>query len=154
MRDLKHILELHPLYRRLSGQVIWLMFEERGAPEAHIGAFLESYEAEKLRNLELMGMALDGSKFSHLLLTMAREAPACERCLKVSGRAVEIGRPDLAAWFPPYGLGCALRPELISANEYERSGAPALIDPKAKPPRPRLLCGEWIFEYPWAESPG
>jgi hypothetical protein len=154
MTHMKTVLEMHPLYRRLSGQVIWLLFEEREAPEARINAFLERYEAQKRRNLELMAQAMSGgggSGPSHLLFCLDREHDVCGPCRALAGKAMPLGSPDMARWFPPFGLGCAISPGLLSLADHEDLN-PAPVD-AAVPPEPGLVCGEWVFSHPW-ESGG
>jgi hypothetical protein len=151
MPDIRKLTELHPLYRRLSGQVIWLMFEEHEAPEKHIGAFLERYERLKRENLELLALALETpSEFTHLLLEPARTGHICSKCAAVSGAAVELNRIDPARRFPPFGLGCALRPKLLTMDEFERMDLAATNPAETDFPEHKLLCGEWIFGRPWA----
>jgi len=155
MTHMKTVLEMHPLYRRLSGQVIWLLFEEREAPEVRINAFLERYEAQKRRNLELMARALNGGDVSggpsHLLFHLEREHDVCGPCRALAGKALPLSTPDLARWFPPFGLGCAISPVLLSRTEYEALNP--LPTGTAAPPEPGLMCGEWVFSHPW-ESGG
>lgn len=151
--EYKELIESHPLYRRLSGQVIWLMFEERGARENDIQAFLDLYETGKRKNLELMAAALDeGNEYAGLLLETARNQRLCERCRRVCGAAVDLSRADIAGWFPPFGLGCALIARLIGKDEWAAMDSRALAPAGQSPPQPELICGEWIFDYPWSEA--
>lgn len=156
MHDIKKLIESHPLYRRLSGQVIWLLFEERDVSETRINAFLERYEAEKLQNLAVMAAALDasaGQRYSHLLLEPSRTENRCERCGEHSGKAISLSRPGLEKWLPPFGLGCALRPRLLSRSDYEALGSLPEVCDSCAPPETRLLCGEWIFTHAWEKTP-
>jgi hypothetical protein len=155
MHDTKKLIELHPLYRRLSGQVIWLLFEERGAPEARINAFLERYEAEKRKNLEIMAAALDApakKQYTHLFLESVRTENRCGKCGECSGKAISLNRPGIEKWFPPFGLGCALRPRLLSMEEYNTMGFPPLVEDTCAPPEAKLLCGEWVFTHAWEKA--
>lgn len=153
MLEYKELIESHPLYRRLSGQVIWLMFEERGADENDIQAFLDVYETGKRKNLELMAEALNARNgYKGLMLFTARNQRLCERCRNVSGAAVDLSRADIAGWFPPFGLGCAVRAGLLGKDEWAEIDPVDRIPTGQTPPETELVCGDWIFSYPWAKA--
>jgi hypothetical protein len=146
-RNILQLQELHPLFRRLSGQVVWLLFEERGVPEAEIQAFSDLYEAEKRRSLELLAAALDRGDYTHLLLEKARQEEICRYCASAADSVIPLDDPELPSMFPPYGLGCAIRPRLLTLREFSALERP-LPAPRTGPPD-KLLCGEWLFDVSW-----
>lgn len=121
-----HLLDRHPVLRRLSGQVIWRLLEEEGLPETRIALALESFEAAKAAHLDLLRLDPAG--------------PACAACAALRHGLLPAGHPDLAQIIPPYGLGCGLAACL--AAEADLAGldpAPALLDAARLPGR-ALFC--------------
>lgn len=138
-----HLLDRHPVLRRLSGQAIWRLLEEEGLPEARIALALESFEAAKAAHLDLLRRAADPAQRAArpwVLLRLDPAGPACAACAALRHGLLPAGHPDLAALVPPYGLGCGLAASL--AGDADLAGldpAPAPLDP-ARLPGPALFC--------------
>lgn len=146
------LLERHPLLRRLSGQAVWRLLEEGGAPEQRITAFLDRFEQAKAAVLDILRRAADPAERAArpwVLLRLAPGAAACDRCRNLHHVLAPATHPDLPRLLPPFGLGCGLRAGLAGAAEL------AALDPAPAPlaeslaPEHALLCGEWIFTHPW-----
>lgn len=143
------LLDRHPLLRRLSGQIIWLMFEEHDIDPDVIQAFLDSMQPVLHDSAEIIEAAMSGEEL-YARITTTHDRIPCEGCAKMVGRAIALSR-DGAETLLPYGLGCPLRAEIIPPTQ----DAPAekdLLDPAEGSPHGHLLCGEWIFSHPWNEA--
>ena len=148
----QELVEMHPLLRRLSGQAIWCMFEEYGAAPEDITAFLDLYELQKERALETLGRAFGdaGAGFYAMLVRVEDDSRACAFCRRMRNRVLLLDDPDLAAFFPPYGLGCPAEAVLLTRHEFRALENPVFIDTAARPPS-SLLCSDWIFTHPWRD---
>jgi hypothetical protein len=149
------LLDRHPVLRRLSGQIIWNLFEEyEVAPEA-IDAFLRLYEETRRHVADTLRMA-DAKKApnSCVIVQLSRRHNLCPACTAMEGIHIPLEHPHLAELLPPYGLGCAafIRPEVVPPSQTENPGTETkslLYEPKITS---KLLCGEWIFAYPWLKE--
>lgn len=139
------LLDLHPLFRRLSGEIVWLMFEEHDADPDDIQAFMDNLHSLLGRTTELIETVLAGEQLQARIVSEGAE-PRCEACARLMGRAIDLDREDALTLLPPYGLGCPLRAEVIPP------GAPAATDivQPGEAPHGELVCGDWIFTTPWA----
>ncbi|MEW5774297.1 MAG: hypothetical protein AB1916_12325 [Thermodesulfobacteriota bacterium] len=137
------LLDLHPVLRRLSGQVIFRLLEEEELPEERIAAALDCFEAAKAAHVDLLRRAADPAERAArpwVLLRPAPGAPACAGCADLRHGLLAADRPDLAELLPPYGLGCGLSADL--AGDADLAGldpAPAPLDPARLPAR-SLFC--------------
>lgn len=150
------LLEAHPTLRRLSGQVVWCLFEDAETPAAHAQAFLDRYEATKAEALPLLAAALaapdtPGGKDAApwVRIRVDGPGPACAACAALDGRLLHLDGPGALAFLPPFALGCPARAERLPGAP--GPGAP-LVDRAAPSPHGRLLCGQWIFTHPWADA--
>lgn len=154
------LLETHPLFRRLSGQIVWLLLEEQELSEAAIGAFLDRIEELRQATIQLMVDVAAGHGPAYLELVRGdggnplAAAPeyargeTCADCARIAGRVIDTSAPDWQTLLPPYGLGCRL-----CARPWTRPEAPdtALLLSPAELPTPKLTCdSEWIFRTDWA----
>lgn len=150
------LLEAHPTLRRLSGQVVWCMFEEADSPAAHAQAFLDRYEAVKAGVLPLVAAALEAGEPGRaedaapwVRLRVDGPGTPCAACAALDGRCLRLDGPGALAFLPPFALGCLARAERLPGAP--RPGEP-LVDRASPSPHGRLLCGEWIFTHPWADA--
>lgn len=150
------LLEAHPTLRRLSGQVVWCLFEDAETPAAHAQAFLDRYEATKAEALPLLAAALaapgapggeDAAPW--VRIRVDGPGPACAACAALDGRCLRLDGPGALAFLPPFALGCPARAERLPGAP--GPGAP-LVDRAAPSPHGRLVCGQWIFTHPWADA--
>lgn len=156
----KELLERHPLFRRLSGQIVWYLFEERDIPPETIDAYFASLEACRIETLDLMRRLLDppadlGRVHLHVRLVPGDEnAPPCPRCGRMHDILIPADHPRLLEYLPPYGLGCRARGRLLAEAEAAHllTRQPAELP---EPPGHELSCpSEWLFEYDWTSRQG
>ncbi len=158
--DFKDLASRHPLFSRLTGQVIWLLFEEHKASSEDIDAFMEHYLA--WRNEQLAVMAeLEANRGAYLRITTEPPSdaigddgyiatrPPCKHCRSLNGAILPASHPDLIRCLPPFALGCRCRAEFIPAEDVPQN-APLIFS--SEMPRHELHCAsEWIFSVPWAK---
>lgn len=144
------ILDRHPLFRRLSGQIVWYMFEENEAREEDLHAFMDRINDLREEVLEQTELALEKEEMFLRIEQHGPQAP-CERCAKLVGKHIQLNMEQSEKMLPPYALGCPLKGELVPPSE----GAPdanEILSADADIPHGELICGEWIFTHPWAEQ--
>ncbi|MFV0421430.1 hypothetical protein [Oleidesulfovibrio sp.] len=163
--DIKQLSDKHPLYSRLTGQVIWVLFEENDAEQDDIDTFMDLCLKRKERDLQVMQTLLDNPS---LYLKVQIEdipclsgsegccktkhpdlPPPCECCVALDGRVLPASHPELLKYLPPYGLGCRCTPKAVTAAE--AADAPPLTD--ASLPLRKLHCDSgWLFHMHWKEQ--
>ena len=135
----------HPLVRRLSGEVIWLMLEEQGVPDAEIQAFMERWEKPMFTALHALDRLTAPGARGGIRILVPDAGAACARCAALDGLVVPAGHPSLAGLCPPFALDCPARAELLEpghpdfARAMERALSPD--DPGPASPHGDLLCG-------------
>ncbi|WP_461209165.1 hypothetical protein [Desulfocurvus sp. DL9XJH121] len=145
----RRLLDLHPLFRRLSGEVIWLMFEEHDADPEAIQAFMDRLGGVLGRTTELIEAALSGEDV-YARVTVREGRTPCETCARLAGRIIPLGREGAESLLPPYALGCPLGAEIVAPGADTPPPGPELLPGDA--PHGRLVCGDWIFSHPWHED--
>ncbi len=153
----KKLLARHPLLSKLSGEVIWMLFEEEGVDAKTIDSFFDYFGRLLRETVALMGRLLDpddtGASYFRIrqcpeIVAFAGAAPFCSSCATLSGLVIPVSQPDFTRWLPPYSLGCRLRAECLSAEE--AAGA-RMVAPDAMPPAINLVCDSgWIFHGDWS----
>ncbi|MBU1002218.1 MAG: hypothetical protein KKE73_06815 [Proteobacteria bacterium] len=144
------LLDRHPLLRRLSGQIIWLMFEEHEAPLEDIQAFLDGLQPVLQESAELIAAALSGKEL-YARIKLAGKVTPCRKCAAMVEKVIALHQEGAERLLPPYGLGCPLRAEIIPSAQ-EPPDNSELLDPAKGSPHGELLCGEWIFSHPWSRQ--
>lgn len=135
----------HPLYRRMTGQAVWLFFEERDIPPALAQAFVDRYWDRRERVLAELARCLGllGETPSGFTLERVRTGPGpiCPVCRDLAGKAFAL-EPGFQRFFPPFSISCRIEARPVEAGEDARfSPLPALAPP------PRLYCDdEWLFQ--------
>lgn len=152
---------MHPLYSRITGQVIWLLFEENDARPDDIDAFMDLFLKRKQRDLETMQVLLDNPAMylqvqlqdipclqkTHATNLNKTLPPPCLRCAALDGHVLPASHPDLISLMPPFALGCHCTPKAITAQQ--AATAPLLTE--APPPQRKLYCDTgWLFHMYWA----
>lgn len=148
--DFKDLAARHPLFSRLSGQVIWLLFEEQNARPQDCDAFLERYLAWREDALTTMAR-LEANPQSALRIRVADADNACADCQRYNNTMLPANDPDLLHHLPPYSLGCRCRAEYVTPDE-----AQIALTTAKRPPQPirRLHCPSgWFFSVLWADEP-
>lgn len=146
------LIEAHPVLRRLTGQVIWVMFEEAEATPEAIQAFLDRYEQVKAETLPLVEAALDPGAAP--LVRIETDGPGrrwCEHCARMHDKLLRLDGPQALAFLPPYSMGCRAR--AVAADD-AAPDTQETVDRAADAPPGKLLCGEWVFSHPWDSETG
>lgn len=134
------LVDSHPLLARLTGQVVWNLAEEAGADDDECGLFMDHYAAWRgaaLAVLERLRDAPGGGL--RLVMDDGDRAGACPECVALHGVVLAGTHPDLAAWLPPFSIGCHCRAEYVEAAEMAVAG-PHLPPAGLRPPAHRLCC--------------
>lgn len=146
----KDLLQKHRLFSRLSGQIVWYLFEERGYAPDNIEGFMLRFEDLKAETAALLRALRDPANRGGVLVfeSVAEEGSPCAACRGLVGAAIALDDPELDAWLPPFSLGCRLRGRVIFAagrGPTHRPPDSALVRPVH-----RLACDdEWFFHRPW-----
>lgn len=153
--DYKQLADAHPLFTRLSGQVIWLLMEENDADEADINAYMDNVMQWRESHLDTMRELLDNSeKYMTIIIDpidgLTEDQHACATCEKLKGKIVPASHPDLIKMLPPYSLGCRARAKVINKNDLPED---AVMLTQEDCPKHSFMCSTgWFLNYPWAEK--
>lgn len=148
-----HTVECHPLIRRLSGQVIWCMFEEYEADPDDIQTFLDTYEETKAHTLALIARIQDpvpDSDLAAIRIDVEDTGSTCEFCKSLHGKYFRTTHANAASLVPPFGLGCAAKATPISPEELAALAPEDELSEDIAPPC-NLICGDWIFTHKWSK---
>lgn len=114
----KELRNRHPLYRRLSGESVWLFLEELGLTEAQCEAFMEAFFQQMEATLAVMDILDRCPEYIGII-----EGDPLEGCECAPQTGCRAGWPETGAdhSLPPYAIGCPLRVRLAPVGE--RHGA-------------------------------
>lgn len=130
----------HPLLARLTGQVVWNLAEEAGADEQECSAFMDHYAAWRERALAVLERLHEAPGGGlRIVVPESDRNGACPECLALHGVVIPGTHPDLAAWLPPFSIGCHCRAEFVEVAEMAVAGAAQPPDGLV-PPVHRLCC--------------
>lgn len=146
---------LHPLFTRLSGQVVWLLMEEHEASDEDLNAFMDSVMEWRTEHLKTM-RALIEDRSLYLEITidhiehLADKQQACATCQKLRGKIIAASHPDFIRMLPPYSLGCRCRGKILTATELPEN--PEFLSPEDCPKHSFMCPTGWFLDYPWANK--
>lgn len=144
------LLDLHPVLRKLSGQIIWHMFEEYDADPADIDAFLLLYEEARRQYVATLRAATTKTAAEMCVaVTLNRQHNICSHCSEINGIYIPLDHPSLASILPPYGLGCAAFISSTPMRKDECKGEYVNMDASGSTMHKDFICGDWIFTEPW-----
>lgn len=146
------LIEAHPTLRRLSGQVIWCMFEEADAALEDIQSFLDRYEAIKAHTTALVAKALDPAHAPLVRLTVSGPGPSCASCQRLHGTVLRLDGPEAVRFLPPFALGCRIEAESVAQQDEAALAHLPRVDRQQSAPPCDLVCGEWIFSQVWHQD--
>ncbi|MDD6181595.1 MAG: hypothetical protein ACI33N_06475 [Desulfovibrionaceae bacterium] len=136
----------HPLYARLNGEVVWMLYEELGWDAGQCGRYMDRFLADMQAALAVMDAVEQAPqrrfRIAGRTLPDGREecCPGCP-CRQLLGREIHGRMPDWLSLLPPFAVGCHLRAVLVAdGNDSGQSRimpAPAEILPCPAFP---LLC--------------
>ncbi len=125
----------HPLYTRLSGDVVWALFEDLGYDPERCGEAMDAFIAEMHHTLAVM-RRLETDAAAYLVL----RGKLCERCALLADQALSAANPDWRRFLPPFAVGCRITCDALDAAAVKEAGCAVLPDGEAAPPDCPLLC--------------
>ena len=153
--DYTKLSNAHPLFSRLSGQVLWVLMEEHGVSEADIDAFMDHAMQWRESHLTVMHDLLEHPE-QYMQITidtvegLPQEQHACATCENLRGKVLPASHPDLIAMLPPYSLGCRARARMITKDELPDD---AVEIQSSDCPAHNFMCNSgWFLTYPWAKN--
>lgn len=129
----KELRNRHPLYKRLSGESVWVFLEELGLDEAQCELFMDAFFRQMDHILACMD-ALESDPHRAMRITGNAEA-CCTACAACAGRRLlPDSDPGYGDLLPPFGIGCPLllQPEDEGTAPLQQGEVPAL--PRAHSP--------------------
>lgn len=109
----KELRNCHPLYRRLSGESVWVFLEELGLSEPQCEAFMDVFFRQMKSILSMMDVMENHPEYMGIIDGQPLDGCTCEHragCRVAWPRAVP-GHP-----LPPYAIGCPLRVRVVSGD--------------------------------------
>ncbi|THB67896.1 MAG: hypothetical protein D6E12_07630 [Desulfovibrio sp.] len=150
--------QLHPLFRRLTGQVAWTLFEEHEVDAETIGRFMDRSMAWLEYCLGILRPVLtqapDMPPYIQILVDgkawSAEDTTPCPTCSALHGAVIDTSHARAVSFLPPYALGCRARPKALSLEDFHALAEPWLLDLDAEPPAQKFTCDrDWLFSHPW-----
>lgn len=153
-------LDLHPFFRRMTGQVVWALFDEMGVDPADTDAFLELYAAERAAAADLVRRMMDGALDGGFLELVAAprtvddpSAP-CADCRTLAGRVIPVdanNRMGAVVCLPPFALGCRLSVAEFGAEFGALPGRVGVMTADMRPDRSLECPSGDLFRQPWSQ---
>lgn len=116
----KRLRSIHPLYKRLSGDVVWVLLEEYGYDQSQCGQFLDQTIAQMHKILAVMekveqvpGLACVYEKW----VDKEGTCTVCDCCGFLEGKVVPGTGAAAFAFFPPFGVGCQMGCRVVHGQQ-------------------------------------
>lgn len=127
----------HPLYSRLSGEVVWGLYEEQGFDAHDCGKAMDAFiEAMHATVATMDRLERDPRAF----LAVKAGDTACPGCTAFSGRAVQASNPAWLQCLPPFGVGCKAACEALDESAVREEGYTIINTAIPERPACPLLC--------------
>lgn len=126
----KELRNRHPLYRRLSGESVWLFLEELGLSETQCEAFMEVFFRQMEAVLGVMDRLETSQEYIGIIDGTPLDGCSCP-CRPGARAAWPETTPGLP--LPPYAIGCPLRLRLEPAHTAPLLRQPHEADSGGKP---------------------
>lgn len=127
----------HPLYKRLSGESVWVFLEELGLDEAQCERFMDAFFRQMDNILSCMQALEEQPQLS--LRIAGRAEACCARCAACTGHLLRMdGDPSCITLLPPFGIGCPLGLELEDGSAAPERQTPV---PQPEEGHPVLCAG-------------
>lgn len=127
----------HPLYTRLSGDVIWGLFEESGLDAEACGKAMDDFIADMMEILPAMDR-LERQEAEYFVFRL--KASACDRCASLDGKAVAVTNPNWRRLLPPFAVGCAVSCRALDEAELAREACTVVQPEDLETPERKLIC--------------
>lgn len=125
MKEYAQFIEQHPMFRRLSGQVIWALLEENDATQDECGLFMDSFYERFQNMVRVLARTQShpngfiritaGQAHEKLMRDAKQGCASCTACASLAGTIYPASMPQLIEHLPPYSLGCSLGIEFLKA---------------------------------------
>ncbi|MFI3270484.1 MAG: hypothetical protein R3Y11_00015 [Pseudomonadota bacterium] len=128
MKENAQFIEQHPMFRRLSGQVIWALLEENDASQEECGLFMDTFYERFQAMVRVLArtkshpsgyIRITAGKAHDILPTAlptgAEGCKGCVGCSSLAGTIYPASMPKLIEHLPPYSIGCSLGMEFLKA---------------------------------------
>lgn len=127
----------HPLYRRLSGDVIWALYEEQGFTQEECGIAMDAFIAQMHNVLAVMARIEEDK---NLFLGFEYRQRGCEQCAGLAGKAVPGSDPEWRRCLPPYAVGCSVDCIALDKQELLQRGVTIEASSTLLLPERPLMC--------------
>lgn len=127
----------HPLYTRLSGDVIWGLFEESGLDEEACGRAMDDFIADMMEILPVMDR-LERGEAEYFVFRV--KGTACDRYASLDGKAVAVANQDWRRFLPPFAVGCAVSCRALNEAELAPEACTAIQAGDLEIPEGKLIC--------------
>lgn len=133
----KFLRSQHHLYTRLSGDVVWGLFEESGYNAQACEQAMDTFIAGMYAVLSVMDQ-LEANKAAYLVLQ--GDGNVCEACRPLLGKG--ISRDDPAWWrfVPPFAVGCAVKCAALTKAAIQKDNYATVSSQTVSPPQCPLVC--------------
>ncbi len=131
----KALRDQHPLYRRLSGEGVWVFLEELGLDEGQCERFMDAFFRQMDHILSCMAALNASSRLQGQII--GRPEDCCPACATSIGRYMSSGGGGAWDLLPPFGIGCPLSLRLGHPEEPPAAGSTLLPDAVKEP---SILC--------------
>lgn len=122
----------HPLYKRLSGEGVWVFLEELGLDASQCERFMEAFFRQMDHILSSMAALEDDPALTGQITGSPERC--CAACAARIGRRLRPDAADSRAPLPPFGIGCPLSLRLAHETATAQPPLPAM------PEAPSILC--------------
>lgn len=135
--DKKNLRGRHPLYSRLSGDVVWGFFEEQGYDAEACGQAMDDFIARMHEILAAMD-ALEKNTAS--CFSLHPDTVQCQQCGAFSGKVISNSTPQWRRFLPPFAVGCTVRCVLEDENYSGEEMSLGSVPHPVQAPSCPLLC--------------
>ncbi len=104
----------HPLYSRLSGEVVWGLYEELGYSVEDCGKAMDVF-LEQMCEILLVMDALEAKSEGCFILEFSNSE--CAGSQNISERVIPVSKADWRKFLPPFAVGCNAAIKMLNAAE-------------------------------------
>ncbi len=127
----------HSLYSRLSGEVVWGLYEELGYSVEDCGKAMDAF-LEQMREVLLVMAALEAEPEGYFALEFSNSDCAC--CQSIPERVIPVARADWRRFLPPFAVGCKAKARILNDAERKLTNDDSVLGENVFPLRCPLMC--------------